>query len=308
MNVILLVLAHFAMVFVGAMWSIQNVLAEKALERVHPLVFATFRDVGAVLALALNAFVVDRGSGYWRPRGCSQWCKVAAGGIFAVGGIQLFYLVGLSLTSSTESAIFGNGIPVITGVAAFALGRESFSCLRLAGIVIATAGLIGTTVWGALEAHASADRDATMEMFGTLALLANVTCCSLFYIMLKPLKTFPDNPATASSLIAWLYFFGAASLASALAGYAAVLAVMYTPGTADVALGNGTGSTGETRGDAVWDGLQLSAIFPLQDNLDAIGAIAFAALIGSALSYALMTWANAYVEYLSDLSFPNTDS
>ena len=300
-------IGHLCMLFVCATFSIQNVLAKQALVHVHPLVFALLRDGGATPVLAVAALVVDgrgRCARCWRPRGWRQWCGLAAGGALGLCGNQIFYLVGLSLTSSTLTAIWNTGGPVLTGLFAWALRQERFSWLRVAGLVVATLGLAGTTVWGAIaDADVDAAGGGSMRsggtaklLLGTLALLIYVVCCAIFCVMLKPM--FAWGPR-ATTLIAWLYFFGASCLAVAVGIYAAVLAAMapMAPGgrAGNITTPPATTTRARSRGDAVWDGLQLGAIFPLQDNGEAVGAIVFAALIGSALNYALMTWSNPRV-------------
>ena len=265
-----------AMLFVCATFSVQNVLAKSAMKGVNPLVFALLRDCGATPFLVLYALVKD-GRSVWRPRGWKQWSAVAVCGGVGLCGTQLLYLVGLWLASPTLCSIWNNGSPVLAGVFAWLLGQERFSLCRMAGIAVGGGGLALITAWGAYDAGSIGTVSTTLQDFilANVALLGYAACCAAFVLMLPPLRALG---ASAASIIAWLYFFGALFLAAMVACYTATLALAPPANT--------------TAAQSVYDGLSIGALYPPQANLSAIGAVAYSAMIGSALNYTLITWAN----------------
>ena len=271
--------AHVAMFLVCATFSVQNVLAKVALAHVNPLVFALLRDCGATPFLVVYALIAD-GRSAWRPRGWKQWTAVAVGGGVGVCGTQLLYLVGLWLSSPTLCSIWNNGSPVLAGVFAWLLGQERFSLLRVAGLAAGAGGIALITAWGAYGGGGVVRTSATAQDFllANVAMLGYAACSAAFVLMLPPLRALG---ASAASIIAWLYAFGALCLAALVAGYTAALAL--------------TPSANTTAAAAVYDGLGIDALYPPQENLSAIGAVAFSAIIGSALNYTLITWANPVV-------------
>ena len=265
--------AHVAMFLVCATFSVQAVLSKAALAHVNPLVFALLRDCGAIPFLVVYACIAD-GRSAWRPRGWKQWTAVAVGGAVGVCGTQLLYLIGLWLSSPTFCSIWNNGSPVLAGLFAWLLGQERFSLLRAAGLGVGAGGIALITAWGSR----SSLRGEQDFMLASIAMLGYTACCAAFVLMLPPLRALG---ASAASIIAWLYVFGALCLAALVAGYTATLAL--TP------LANTTAAA------AVYDGLSIGALYPPQENLSAIGAVAFSALIGSALNFSLITWANPVI-------------
>ena len=279
-------LAHACMAFVCSSWALQNVLAKRALVDLHPVSFAVLRDALALPALATAALLID-GAPLWRPRGWRQWASIAGGGAVGCFGIELFYVVGLSLTSSTMASVWSNATPALTITLAFLLRHESFSWLRLAGVLIGGGGLLGTTLWGARSLAAAphsgtsrrgdvyGDGSALSFTLGNVALLCNTSFFAIYFVMLKPMFAWRPPPPPLT-LITWLYLAGTLCTFT----FAAVFTLALAVGSDETSV--------ESSLDSAWVQLRLGGL----KEPGVVQAILFAALIGGALDYALLTWAN----------------
>ena len=288
--------AHACMAFASATWSVQNVLSKRALVDVHPVTFALLRDAAALPALVIASLVID-GTPLWKPSSLRQWAGIACGGALGIFAVEILYVVGLSLTSPTMAAVWSNAAPLVTASVAFAVGQERFSWLRLAGVVVGAGGLLVTTIWGARtlasgsggatgarDVYGDADTSSTFVL-GNVALFANIACIAVYFCMLKPMLAWEPRPPPIT-LVAWLYLGGTLCTVLLAAVYVAALALAEPRGGAD-----GAAADAATRLDAVRRGLRL-------DGLRGAGvceAILFAALIGGALNYALLTWASSRI-------------
>ena len=284
--------AHACMVFASAMWSVQNVLSKRALVDVHPVTFALLRDAAALPALVLAARFESNGP-LWMPR-TRQWAAIAWGGALGIFAVEILYVVGLSLSSPTMTAVWSNAAPLLTCALAYGLGQERFSWLRLGGVVVGAGGLLGTTIWGAraLASGGSGAVGARVDVYGdavtsgsficgNVALFANIACIAVYFCMLKPMLAWEPRPPPIT-LVMWLYLGGTLCTALLAAAYVAALALAEPRG----------GANGATaRLDAVRLGLRLDGL----RSAGVVEAILFAGLIGGALNYALLTWASSRI-------------
>ena len=94
-------LAHAAMIFVTATFSLWNVLGDVVLKRgIDPIVLATYRELGTALLLGLAVSCMRRRAAVPRPDNHQMWLFAACGWA-GVYGLQLFYILGCSARAPT---------------------------------------------------------------------------------------------------------------------------------------------------------------------------------------------------------------
>ena len=132
-------LAHAAMIFVTATFSLWNVLGDVVLKRgIDPIVLATYRELGTALLLGLAVSCMRRRAAVPRPDNHQMWLFAACGWA-GVYGLQLFYILGLQHTSADTAALFQPLTPVLVVVISAVLGIERLT-LRPCGSAMARRG------------------------------------------------------------------------------------------------------------------------------------------------------------------------
>lgn len=120
---------------------------------------------------------------------------------------QGLFLVGLSRSTPMHAGIVMALIPVVTFIMAAAAGQETFSPLRLAGVLVALAGigpLLLSGLLGTLGAYAA----------GNLLMVANAVAYSFFLVLAKPLmRRYPPLVVTA-----WAYLLSLVAVPLFVAG------------------------------------------------------------------------------------------
>jgi len=169
-----------------------------------PLGVGAWRIAGGAAALGLLA--AARFGSAMIPRR-SDLPRLVICALLGVAINQGLFLVGLSRSTPMHAGIVMALIPVITFVVAAAAGQESFSPVRLAGVLVALAGigpLLLSGFLGTLGAHAS----------GNLLMAANAIAYSLFLVLAKPLmRRYPPLVVTA-----WAYLLSLVALPFFAAG------------------------------------------------------------------------------------------
>ncbi len=116
--------------------------------------------------------------------------------LLGVSGNQLLFLEGLSRTSALHAALLTTTIPVLTLVAAVALGRESLSWRRAAGIPVALAGVLVLLSQRDPSGHAT--------LLGDAMIVANASIYSLYLVLSRDLLArWPTM-----SVLPWLFTWG----------------------------------------------------------------------------------------------------
>ena len=263
-------LAHAAMVFVTATFSLWNVLGDVVLKRgIDPIVLATYRELGTALLLGLAVSCMRRRAAVPRPDNHQMWLFAACGWA-GVYGLQLFYILGLQRTSADTAALFQPLTPVLVVVISAVLGIERLTLWpcgsamarrgwqKLAGVALACGGcalIVGCKGGGGSGGDASGSGSGGGEstrLVGLGCLLVSDLGAATFIVSQKPLFA-AYEPLV---VIAASYALGAAAMAA----------------TAAVSVDTA----------ASW---RLS---PLE-----AGVVAFVVVVCGALDYALLTWANA---------------
>ncbi len=169
-----------------------HVAGKIVLSDVAPLALAGTRVAIATPILLLYAWWHDRAL---PPR--SDWLRLALLGLLGIFANQTLFLLGLSFTSATSSAILMPSIPVFTAGAAALLGVQRISARGATGIALAAAGALVLLDPSRLETSGRAT-------LGNLLILANCLCYSFFLVLLRPL--FARLPWR--TIIAWSFLFG----------------------------------------------------------------------------------------------------
>jgi drug/metabolite transporter (DMT)-like permease len=104
-------LAHIGMIFVSLTFSIFNVLAKKVSNNgLDPIIFAFFREVGSSIVLLTVCKVTV---GWPRPSTRQDCMQIIACGFTGIYGLQLFYTLGLWNSTSETTAIFQLATPIL---------------------------------------------------------------------------------------------------------------------------------------------------------------------------------------------------
>lgn len=121
-------------------WSLNFVIVKIALREIPPLLLTTLRAAAAAIIL-LGIFVARR---RWRPP--TAWTMrdillLLVLGVFGVALNQGFFILGLSWTSVTHSAILVGLTPVQVLLLAAVTGQERLTSRKLIGLTVALAGV-----------------------------------------------------------------------------------------------------------------------------------------------------------------------
>jgi len=181
-----------ALLTVQVLFATLHVFGKIVLGALSPFAFAGTRVLIATPVLLLIAWRHDR---IVPPR--ADWPRLALLGMLGIFANQTLFLVGLSFTSATSSAILMPSIPVFTAAAAAALGVERLAGRRLAGILVASAGALVLLDPTRLDTSARAT-------LGNLLILGNCLAYSVFLVLMRPLLA----RLPWRTVIAWSFLFG----------------------------------------------------------------------------------------------------
>jgi len=160
------------------LWSLHYVATKYALREFHPLVLATLRIAAATLILGLvsSAVRVERNSK--NPVRPFQWRLFLELGLFGIALNQLFFILGLSKTLASHSALIISTSPVFVLIIARVKGVEALSRFRIFGMIFSFLGVI------ALNLKQGFHLD-TQYMLGDLITVCGVLSFSYYTIVGK---------------------------------------------------------------------------------------------------------------------------
>lgn len=121
---------------------VYTLLLVKIVDRYHPVTITTYQNLlGLVYYLPL--MLITDGSQLpllsYSPK---MLLLLLTLGICCSTLAYVFYNVGVRRLGASEACIFNNAIPIFSLAAAILIGQESFSWLKLGGVVIAIAGVV----------------------------------------------------------------------------------------------------------------------------------------------------------------------
>lgn len=209
--------APLALLVVQLLFGLFPVAAKKVLESpghpgLDPYSLLAVRVGGAAFCLLALHLVLVRNPIPMRQRGMAP--KVLGLALLGVVLNMGLFMVGLQKTDPTEAVLVITTIPVFTYAIAVALGREYIGPYRVAGIVLAIAGVLVL-----IGVHTDA-----AHVVGDLLVMGNALSYAAFLVLARPTIQKYD----ALSLTTWIFLVGAVvfiplGLAHGLRGKAALL-------------------------------------------------------------------------------------
>jgi drug/metabolite transporter (DMT)-like permease len=199
-----------ALLTVQVLFGLFPVAAKKVLPFLDPWSLLGARVAGAAFCLLAIHLVLVRNPIPIR----AMFPKVAGLAFLGVILNMGLFIVGLEMTSATEAVLVITTIPVFTYGIAVALGRERMGPRRLAGILLAVAGVVVLIGFHPDPAHA----------LGNLLVMANALSYAAFLVLARPTIQKYD----ALSLTTWVFLLGSVvflplGLANGLRGKLAAL-------------------------------------------------------------------------------------
>ncbi|MEF8938033.1 EamA family transporter [Halobacteriaceae archaeon SHR40] len=124
-------------VTLAVFWGLSFPAISVGLEKLPPLLFASFRyDVAAILLLVYALLMTDN----WWPEVRTDRAAILAGGVFLVAG-NGFLFIGQQTVPSGAAAIMQTLVPIATAVWALLILGERLSFLGTAGVTVGFVGI-----------------------------------------------------------------------------------------------------------------------------------------------------------------------
>ncbi len=121
---------------------------------------------------------------------------VALCAVLGISANQLLFLHGLARTSASHAALLTTTIPVLTMLVAAALGRERLHARRVAGIVVALAGVLVLVL--------GKDPTGRATILGDLLIFANATVYAGYLVLSRDLL----GRHAPLAVLPWLFTWG----------------------------------------------------------------------------------------------------
>ncbi|HEV8361648.1 MAG TPA: DMT family transporter [Candidatus Thermoplasmatota archaeon] len=174
--------------FVQVLFGSLSVVGKVALPQVGPLALVAVRTgCAALILVALERVLV----GHKLARGDVRALVVLS--LFGVILNQLFFLVGLSMTTAVDAVVLITTIPAFTLAVAMVARRERFSPRKGAGMAVAFAGVVVLVGASALEFGSA-------TFVGNLLVVINSLFYSVFLVASRPvLERMPPLTLTAGT-------------------------------------------------------------------------------------------------------------
>lgn len=168
------------LVLMELFWSLHYVASKYALREFQPLVLASLRIAAATLILGLISAVsrngaAARNSEFSRPRGL--FLRL---GFFGIALNQLFFILGLSKSLASHSALIISISPIFVLLLARLKGMERLARFRLAGMAISILGVIALNLKQGFHLQ-------TQYFLGDLITMAGILSFSYYTIISKDL-------------------------------------------------------------------------------------------------------------------------
>ena len=189
------ILIFGALILVQVLFGVNYVVSKVLVEHFPPLVWASLRLFVAAGMMMGVAFA----SGRARPQASRKFFVPLIG--FSLLGIILnqgAFLLGLSYTTATNSAVLNTLIPIFTLLIVTLRGQEPFTVPKAIGFV---AALLGVLVIRRVDQLSISDK----TLVGDLLTMFNCLCYAFFLSYSKPFLEAHDRVWTT----AWLFTYGA---------------------------------------------------------------------------------------------------
>ena len=187
-------LPYLALVGVQFFFGTGPVVGKIVLKQIPAVGLVGFR-IG-ITALVLVAIQAIR-KRFWLPERADYW-KLAVLSLFGVTLNQLFFVLGLSFTTASNTALLAVTIPVFALAAGAVAGIEKIRAIKVFGILLAAGGVILIID----PRKASFTSDTTL---GDLLIIANSLCYGIYVATSKTIVS--RNGAFRSMM--WIFIFAA---------------------------------------------------------------------------------------------------
>jgi drug/metabolite transporter (DMT)-like permease len=153
-------------------WGVNFGIVKSAYQDVPPVLFAAIRfTVSGVLVLMLT---------FWREKGIrirrEDWIGVAAVGGMGLGFYQIFWSLGLNITSASNSALILSTQPLLGALYVDLVKKEPVGVRQYLGMLLALGGVILVILKPTAKLNFSLD-----TLWGDLLTLMAGTCSTIFF-------------------------------------------------------------------------------------------------------------------------------
>ena len=180
------------LLFVAAIWGVNFSVIKFALTDFLPLVFTVARF--SLAALFLFGLMRATGTSFAIARGDRPALIIL--GLIGVTLYNIFFMVGLSYTTASHSALLISLSPLVAAVLQTVSGRERLGARSFAGLALATVGVILI-----IRSHHGAITFSSSMVIGDLLTLCATIAWALYTIKARPLlEKYPAITVTAYSM------------------------------------------------------------------------------------------------------------
>lgn len=155
-----------------------------------PLQFILLRVTGASLLFWLASLFTKNEHIEWKDFGLIALCA-----LLGVAANQIFFFMGLNLTSPVDASIIHTSSPILVLVLSTFILSEKITLLKLTGIIIGASGAVTLIAYGQQLDFSSSSLE------GNLLIVVNITAYSVYLILAKPLMK-KYQPVT---IMKWLF-------------------------------------------------------------------------------------------------------
>jgi drug/metabolite transporter (DMT)-like permease len=179
-----------ALLLVQVFFGFHYLAAKRVMTEMPPLAYASLRATGGAVLVLSAALMLRRSFPSRRDTGLL--------GLWSVLGVvvnQIFFVEGLYRTTAIHSALLNSAIPVMTLLAAVALGRERMTGVKALSVALAVGGVL-------LILRPSATSLASGTLLGDELTLLNGTSYALFLVLAKRVLGRTDALAATAVMLA----------------------------------------------------------------------------------------------------------
>jgi drug/metabolite transporter (DMT)-like permease len=169
---------YVLLVFMELLWSLHYVASKYALREFNPLVLASLRIMAATLILGVIAATFKEEAPPREAKTSQSRGLFLQLGLFGIALNQLFFILGLSKSLASHSALIISTSPVFVLIIARLKGTERLAHFRVAGMVISILGVIALNLRRGLQLE-------TQYFLGDLITMAGVLSFSYYTIIGK---------------------------------------------------------------------------------------------------------------------------
>jgi bacterial/archaeal transporter family protein len=136
-------LSNILLIVATLLWGVWGFAEKQALRSAHPLTVQWMYMLPYIVFIPISYWLGSRIAPETNTNGDAlKWAVVAGlAGIFAV----LFFLFGLQNRAATVAVAITAGYPIVTMLLSIAAGTESFSPIKLVGVLLVIAGIVVLT-------------------------------------------------------------------------------------------------------------------------------------------------------------------